>query len=568
MSADVRQTLLETRERLGAYLIDFDGIVELQKAESTLVRGAFDSLGTDMRKKTSIIMSTAFRDGDSVAASMAGHVMEHLMFMRMTATELVLLRNQKSYDDALKQNAAMVEDLEKLLQRLENSEQIKLVEEVNAMSVDFTDVLRQLMEIITKRKHIVDEVLERIGSRVETDMEALKGTIKAEQDTLGPSTASAMERAIAMTGAISLVSILLGTLFALMIGKGISNPIRSITRSMARLADGDKSVEIPGADHKDEIGAMAKAVHVFKENMIKAEELAAEQDTQRRNREERAVAIETMTQDFDQSVTGLLEAVSNAAKEMEGTSISVSSIADTTNSKAVTVTASAEQASANVQAVATATEELSTSIKEISWQVSQTSDVAIRAVEQADDTDRQINNLAEAAKKIGDVVDLIAAIAEQTNLLALNATIEAARAGESGRGFAVVAGEVKNLASQTAKATEDIATQIGAVQAETSTAVAAIQGIRQTIGEISEIASGVAASIEEQGAATSEIAKNVEEAAKGAEEVSTTIVDVKTAAGDAGGAAVHVTGLARDLNGKADLLRGEVERFLSGVRTA
>lgn len=363
-----------------------------------------------------------------------------------------------------------------------------------------------------------------------------------------------------------IVAVILGGGIGLFIGNGIAGPIAQMTGAMGRLADGDKTVDIPGTERGDEVGDMAAAVQVFKDNMIKADEMAAREAEEGKAREARARKIEALTQNFDAGVSELLGAVSTSATDMETTASSMSSIANDTNTRATTVATAAEQASANVQTVATATEELSSSIQEISRQVSQSSQIAGRAVEEASRTDQQVQGLAEAANKIGEVVSLISDIAEQTNLLALNATIEAARAGEAGKGFAVVASEVKNLASQTAKATEEIGLQIGGIQTETGNAVTAIQSIGSTIGEINEIASAIAAAVEEQGAATGEIARNVEEASRGTQDVTSNIMEVTRAAGETGSAAGQVTTVAGELNQKADSLKGQVESFLKDVR--
>jgi len=365
-----------------------------------------------------------------------------------------------------------------------------------------------------------------------------------------------------------IVAIILGGGFGWFIGGGIAGPINQMTSAMTRLAGGDKTVDIPGTNRGDEIGDMAEAVAVFKVNMIKADELAAREAEETRKREERAGRIEQLTRDFDAGVSELLNAVAGASTEMESTAFSMSNIAEDTNHRATTVASAAEQATANVQTVATATEELSSSIQEISRQVSQSSDVASRAVEQASGTDQQIQSLAMAAQRIGEVIRLISDIAEQTNLLALNATIEAARAGEAGKGFAVVAAEVKELASQTAKATEDISQQISNIQTETDGAVTAIQSIGTTIAEINEIASSIASAVEEQTTATQEIARNVEQAATGTEQVSSNILEVTRAASETGTAATQVTATAGELSSKSEMLKVQVERFLAEVRAA
>ncbi|NFV82177.1 methyl-accepting chemotaxis protein [Magnetospirillum aberrantis] len=369
-------------------------------------------------------------------------------------------------------------------------------------------------------------------------------------------------------GAIAaLVTVL--TVVALIVLRGtIARPVVQISQSMAVLANGDKSVAIPGIGRRDELGGMADAVQVFKDNMIRADAMAAEQEAQRAARERRAQTIETLTGRFQDTVGGLLQAIASAAGQMENTAQGMSATAAQTNNQAMTVASATEQASANVQTVATAAEELSSSIAEIGRQVEQSSRIAAATADEARKTDNTVKSLAEASARIGEVVNLINDIASQTNLLALNATIEAARAGDAGKGFAVVAGEVKSLANQTARATDEIGAQIGAVQSATQQAVVAIAQIVTRIDEMTHIAASIASAVEEQSAATNEIARNVQQAAAGTQEVATAITGVTQAASETGQAAGEVLGAAKSLNTQADGLRSSINGFLDGVRTA
>jgi methyl-accepting chemotaxis protein len=354
----------------------------------------------------------------------------------------------------------------------------------------------------------------------------------------------------------------------LFLANSITRPIAAITDAMRHLAEGDLSHPVPGVGRKDEIGQMADATEVFRDGMLRAQDLSAAQIDEQRLREERARRIEEMTRRFDESASALLTAVTSSAGDMEHNARSMAEIAESTNARSTTVATAAQQAAANVQTVASATEELSSSIFEISSQVSKSSQIASQAVGEAQRTDSQIQGLADAAEKIGQVVSMIAAIAEQTNLLALNATIEAARAGDAGRGFAVVAAEVKELASQTSNATEEITAQISAIQAETRTAVGAVQSIGRTVEEMNAIAAAIAAAVEEQGAATGEIARNVEEASRGTQDVTENILGVSHAASDTRSAAGDVASAAAAVNRDAAALKREVESFLTGVRAA
>jgi methyl-accepting chemotaxis protein len=364
------------------------------------------------------------------------------------------------------------------------------------------------------------------------------------------------------------VALVLAALVTAMIARLIARPIVGMTTAMTALANGNKQTDVSGADRKDEIGAMAKAVLVFKEDMLRADALAAEQEKERAAKEARARRLEASAQNFDRSVTGVVKAVTESTSQLQGSAQTMSAAAEEASRQATAVASASEQASTNVQTVASAAEELSSSIEEIGRQVSQSARIAQEAVTTAERTNATVQGLAEAAQRIGDVVKLINDIASQTNLLALNATIEAARAGEAGKGFAVVASEVKNLATQTAKATEEISAQIAGVQASTKDSVAAIQGIGTTIREINEIATTIASAVEEQGAATKEIARNVQQAAAGTNEVSTNIVGVTKASSETGATADQVLNAAQEMARQTDLLRGEVERFLGEVKAA
>jgi methyl-accepting chemotaxis protein len=366
----------------------------------------------------------------------------------------------------------------------------------------------------------------------------------------------------AILGIASIIFALMTTMFR------VVRPMNDMTGTMTRLAGGDKTVEIPARDSNDEIGEMAKAVDVFKQNMIRADELAAEQKAEQAKKEQRQVAVEGFIATFETGVRGSLDTLASAATEMRATSQSMSATAEETSAQATTVAAAAEQASANVQTVATATEELSSSVAEIGRQVTESTKIAGKAVDEASRTNVTVKGLSEAAQKIGDVVKLISDIASQTNLLALNATIEAARAGEAGKGFAVVASEVKSLANQTAKATEEISAQVAAMQGATSEAVQAIQSIGGTIGTINEIATTIASAVEEQGAATQEIARNVQEAAQGTGQVSSNIVGVNQAAAETGAASSQVLASAEELGKQAETLRADVGTFLANIRAA
>jgi methyl-accepting chemotaxis protein len=367
---------------------------------------------------------------------------------------------------------------------------------------------------------------------------------------------------------IGLALVLVAGLF-LLVGRSIVDPINAMTAAMRKIADGETSTVIPALARGDEVGAMAQSVQIFRDNMIEATKLRGEQDELKAQADaESKLLLGRMADEFERGVRTSLNTLTGAATELQTTSKNMSTTAGEASLQATTVAAVAEQASANVQTVAAATEELSSSVSEIGRQVTQSTEIAGQAVAEANRTNLTVQGLSAAAQKIGDVVKLISDIASQTNLLALNATIEAARAGEAGRGFAVVANEVKSLASQTAKATDEISAQVSAMQGATAEAVQAIEGIGRTIGAINEIASAISVAVEQQGSATKEIARNVQEAAHGTGQVSSNISAVHQAADKTRSAASKVLSSAEQLGGQAKTLRADVDRFLANIRAA
>lgn len=350
---------------------------------------------------------------------------------------------------------------------------------------------------------------------------------------------------------------------------GVFRPLKQMMQAMESLANSDTSVSIPCTGRTDEMGEIARTVQVFKDNAIKVQQMGAEQEEQqKRASEERRSMRLKMAQDFEGSVKSVVDMVASAATEMDATAKQVASIADTSKHKLGTLASEVTQATSNVQSVASATTELSSAINEINKQVSRATTITQTAVGEAQAADGTVQQLAAAAQKIGEVVNMINSIAEQINLLALNATIEAARAGDAGKGFAVVASEVKSLATQTTKATDEITSYISSIQSATNDTVAVIKSVGNTIREINEISTAIAAAVEEQGVATQDIASNVQQASDSTSSASRGADDVAVSANETGDAANQMTAATGELSKQAEILRREVDKFLSGVRAA
>jgi methyl-accepting chemotaxis protein len=380
---------------------------------------------------------------------------------------------------------------------------------------------------------------------------------------------SAQETFWTIIAATVVVSLIAGLLSFFVARKSVVRPLKAAVATMNRLADGDLSVDTPTPRRADEIGEIMTALAVFKRNGLEIERMKRErEEAEARAAAQHRADMQRLADGFESAVGEIVETVSSASTELEASAGTLSNNAERSEKLATVVAAASEEASTNVQSVASATEEMSSSVDEISRQVQESARIARAAVEQAGRTNDSVGELSQMASRIGDVVELINTIAGQTNLLALNATIEAARAGEAGRGFAVVASEVKALAEQTAKATGEIGQQVGGIQAATQASVGAIRDISETIAKMSEISSTIASAVEQQGAATREISRNIQQASRGTQQVSENIIDVQRGASETGLASSQVHGAASQLSTESDRLKQEVSRFLESVRAA
>ncbi|MDH3910307.1 MAG: methyl-accepting chemotaxis protein [Rhodospirillales bacterium] len=601
------------RISLGQKLFGFSGFLVAISA----VIAVIGNLGT-ARLTTQLVEST------TIASSLRNHLEADMMHEALRGDVLLALRagSRASAGERTEIENELARHLKHFRSQIEANQQLNLSD---AAQRAVNDVVPSMESYMSSARRLVDLAF-KDSDAAETEFAGFTESFLALEDKM----AEASDRIEAVSQSnekagqeaasfardsliiVSLLAIGLAGLLSFFLIRQISVPLTGMTSVMRRLADGDFEIVVPSRQRRDEIGDMAAAVQVFKENAIERGRLRAERheveqraaeaavqreeerreaaedkakreterleaerkaEQERREVEARAEqdkrqAVRRLADGFEASVMGVVDTVGTASSQLQSTAQSMTAVAEETARQATTVAAASEEASTNVETVAAAADELSNTVAEIGRQVAQSADITGRAVTEADQTNTSVQGLSEAAQKIGEVVGLISDIAEQTNLLALNATIEAARAGEAGKGFAVVASEVKSLATQTAKATEEIGQQIAGMQGVTGDVVKAIEGIGKTIGEVNEIATGIASAVEEQGAATQEIARNVQQAAAGTQEVNTNISGVTQGAAETGESASQVLDAAGQLSKQSQALRREVEKFLAEVRAA
>ena len=443
------------------------------------------------------------------------------------------------------------------------------LKEAATLLEEYRQALTKLIENSKSIDQLVTEMAESAVAIVQGSS-AMKADLLSDQQRLESESDATIGKTERMVLMLAVGGFLLGGTLALLLGKGISRPMTAMCKAMHELAGGNFDVVLPGLGRKDELGEMAGAVEEFKMQAIaKAERDAEAQDVQNKaSSAARRTELIRFADDFEAAVGAIVSNVSASAVQLEAAAGTLTRTAETTQSLSSQVAGASEEASNNMQSVAAATEELSASVDEIGRRVRESNEIAEAAVLQAEQTDGRIGKLSRAAQEIGDVVKLITAIAEQTNLLALNATIEAARAGEAGRGFAVVAAEVKSLASQTAKATDEISSHISGMQGATQESVAAIKEIGGTIGQISTIASTIASAVEQQSSATQEIARSVQTVAQGTHEAAANIMQVNRGATETGSASEEVLNSAKTLSTESARLRDELDRFMANIRAA
>ena len=564
----LRRSAEQVAAKAANYAKAFEQAADLRERRTRAVEDGMNKLGQRAFDILNGVIMTAIAGEDHRLAAVLGLAHGDLAATRIAGLNFLATSNP----DLLEDGKSAMESLRGSLDQAAAASDAHgrgEVKKVQDLLPRYEAAFKEAAEAIAATEKIRRDALPALAEAVEMELNRLAISQNDVVEAITRNVRGVIEANLERLGLITGLAILTGLIIQAAISIGITSPVRLMTGAMGRLASGDLTVEIPAKANRDELGAMAQSIQIFKDNALRVVALEEEQkETAALAEADKRAAMERLANDFELSVNGVVMAVTGSAEQLQGSATQMSSTAEETKRQVRTVAAASEQASTNVQTAASAAEELSSSISEIGRQVEHSTNIAGKAVQDVARTGQTVQALAEAAQRIGNVVKLISEIASQTNLLALNATIEAARAGDAGKGFAVVAAEVKNLAAQTARATSEISDQVAEIQTATGASVQAMQGIGATIDEMREIAASIAAAVEQQGAATQEIARNVQEAAAGADEVSGGVQGVTQAAGETGAASQEVQKLAQMLGDQSAMLRKEVDSFLGLVRAA
>jgi len=582
--ADILEPMLaeatehQTREEHKEVLQDMLDGVKSYKEE-------FENANTQLQEITTLRKDELGPSGDSLVASInnlieftstrrsrqalliAVAAREQAMLSRIHVNNLVATGEEESAERADQTLAALsdrLSDLESLVFR--DAEQNALTA-ARASFENYETAYRTIGEKSAELRALFDETMGEATSELTDNAQDLQSDISDIVDDIRELTLDEIKKAQVNVATASIVGLIGGLLIALLLSIAISKPIVRMTNEMRQLADGDKTAEIHGIARGDEIGDMAKAVLVFKENMIKNDEMQAEQERAQRSRIERAEKVEAILRDFEGRADSMIDVVSHAAEDIRTTSLQGTEAQSETGHKSFDVALASERTNDNINSAAAAADQLAGSIRKIAGQVTESTSMASSAVEETREANQKIHGLADASQKIGEIVGLISEIAEQTNLLALNATIEAARAGDAGKGFAVVASEVKSLASQTASATEEISSQVSTIRDAVSGAVGSVDRVSQTIDRINEISTMIAAAVEQQSAATSEIARTTSTVSDDANQVLMAIAEMTQSSAQSSGKSIGILWSAEDLESSVGEFSGGLRDFLESART-
>jgi len=550
------------------YATGFANLVELRHQRDVLDE-RLTTTGETLRALLSEMRTVESQNGDPLTLTAITDAGEQFLLARLDATRFLTHKDPTIAERVRKAMAGSKKGLSDLDGLTIAPGQGERLSRAVSLLNDATKGFEQIAALTAEMEDLVSVEMAGIGDTIAIRSSAIRAAAAERQDRVAEE-AKEIARTTAQTAALlTAAALLLGLVLSWLIARSITRPVMAMAGAMRRLADGDTGVTIPATGRRDEVGAMAGAVAVFRDNLIRSRDLErAAKAMEEQAAEERRASMMRLADAFERSVRGIVDGVATSAAQMKDAASTLSTMAGRTADQSRVVAAASEETASSVQTVASATEQLSASVGEISRQVTTSTDIVQEAGQEAQRMRATMDALVRAAREIDHVVDLINSIASQTNLLALNATIEAARAGEAGKGFAVVAGEVKTLASQTARATEEIQARVGDIQAATTQALSGIDSIGGTIDRMNEIAGTIAAAVEEQGASTRHIAGNLQQVTHGTSDVSVNIAGVRQAAAETGGLAARVLDASQDLSTEAGRMRTEVDRFVATIRAA
>lgn len=553
---------------IGSFETALAAVSTLYAERDDLVTNKLDVLGPEVRKLITEINRTATEDNDPVTANFAAQAQENLLLGRLYMMKFLASNDAADFERLEKSFADFADRFKALDESVENPRRREILAEIEPMISTYLEAARRVRDVIWERNAIRDDTLLAKGAEISRQATLMKESAGVDAELIASETQSYLSSAMWQVGIACAITFLLAIALAFVIARAITKPLTMLVEDAQQLASGNTEVAFAEARRKDEIGVVAKSIAGFRDGVVERLRLEEEQRQEMAEREARNTRVSEAVVEFEQSAKQMLDTITAATGNLQNTASAMTETARGTNGQATMVASAAEEATTNVQTVAAAAEELSVSLNGVTSQVGHSADIAQKATDDAERTNRQIAGLANVAEDIGEVISLISTIAEQTNLLALNATIEAARAGEAGKGFAVVAAEVKELASQTGKATEEISSKISAIQSETREAVDGIQNIATTIQEINTVANSIATAVEQQTDATAEISQSVDQASQGTAEVSQSIVQVSEAAAETDRAAGTVVEAAETLSKQSEEMHIVIEKFLSTVKAA
>ncbi len=566
-SAKHKVLLSEIEMAFKPYASGFLKVATLRHAHDSLIAEQLDPAGDKMIAELSQLKDLAVAEGNQELISATQEARDHAFLIQVYAGRYLSEHKPEYGAKTSSEFDAFANSLAAMAPVLRTDAERDLSADLQKLGTTYRTVFEKVRHGEEQLTAMMDVEMPKYTAVIIKNAELLESQSAAHEHEVVEMATREIERSETALLVIASVGTLIGIVTAVILARGIAGPVVGMTGAMSRLAGGNLEVAIPAQGRRDEIGAMAAAVQVFKDNAIEVRRLEAEQiEAKARAEAEKRAEMNRMADEFSSSVGEVVDALSAASAQLSMSAKQLHSTADHTNEQSAVVASASEQATTNTQTVSAAAEELANSIQEITRQVTQSTRVADEASANARAANDKVRGLVQSAQRVGEVVEIITDIAQQTNMLALNATIEAARAGEAGKGFAVVAGEVKALATQTAKATDEIAVQVAEIQAATNDAVGVIGGIGDVIAKINEITASIASAVEEQAAATKEIARNVEQAAAGAQTVNRTIHQVSTSAKETGQSAGGILTAANDLSERSALLKTSVDGFLVKVR--